>query len=388
MTSQNLVLKFKMFMTEKRFILLIVIIIAVQIKAQPTEWKIFSTKNSGVFNPQIISMAVDKIGSIWSMMKSGDILKYDEKQWINIDLQISGIPKSSLKKIVIDKYNHKWFLTNGYGLAKFDGTDWTIYNKSNSGIKDNITNALAFDSLGNIWIGTEENGLIKFDGSNWIQYRTGNSDIPENKITAIEIDKYNIKWIGTWWSGGVAKFNDTSWVVYNRTNSGLEHFINDIHSDRNNNIWIANQSGISRISNNVWSHYFYTQAAIFKTIAEDSKGNIWAGYDRSPTYNKFSFMYHDGIQWISFSKDTIGSIPIVEIEVIAVNDSDIYFGTYDRGVIKFNSNNFTLYDKINTGIQNDYVKAVAYDKSGNILIGTYGSGIVFHKSDKNTTSWR
>lgn len=380
-------------MLKRIIIYLLVIFSSLPIKAQSNEWRAYNTNNTGLSNNQVLSITIDKNRVKWILMKDNGLVKYDDKTWVYIDLSFSGLPNSCFTTLVLDKYDNKWFGTNGYGLAKYDGNNWVVYNTSNSGIPDNRINAIAFDSLGNIWIGTAENGLVKFDGSTWTVFRKSNSGIPENKVTAIAIDRFNTKWVGTWLWGGVAKYNDTSWFVYNYTNYNLG-FIYTIYIDSKNNVWVGHYWGVSRFNKNNWTHYFQTYYPYMrvKTIAEDINSNIWIGYevDISGSSDYFFAKYYDGQNWIWLSPGN-ANLPYSWIEVIAVKDSEIYFGTYDKGIAKKNSNEWWgwfIYDKTNTGIINNYVKSLSLDRLGNIWIGTYGSGVVIHKTDKNTTRWR
>ena len=64
-----------------------------------------------------------------------------------------------------------------------------------------------------------EGGLVKFDDTNWTVYDTSNSGLPINAVRCIAIDDSNNKWIGTWGGGG-AKFDGIDWKVFNSSNSG------------------------------------------------------------------------------------------------------------------------------------------------------------------------
>jgi ligand-binding sensor domain-containing protein len=55
----------------------------------------------------------------------------------------------------------------------------------------------------NIWGG----GLAKFDGSSWTVYNSSNSGLPSNSVYAIAIDGEGNKWIGTW-GGGLQSLMD------------------------------------------------------------------------------------------------------------------------------------------------------------------------------------
>ena len=65
---------------------------------------------------------------------------------------------------------------------------------------------------------------------------------------SIVIDGSGNKWIGTDWVVGLAKFDDTSWTVYNTSNSGLP--VNGVMSlaiDGSGNKWIGTRIRMGRI---------------------------------------------------------------------------------------------------------------------------------------------
>ncbi|MGB9664786.1 MAG: two-component regulator propeller domain-containing protein [Ignavibacteria bacterium] len=371
-------------MLKQILIIYIVLLFPFLVEAQTEEWKVFNTGNTGIYS-NIISMAMDKSKVKWVLMKDGGIVKYDGNCWINYDLTIPEVPKSAINKIIIDKYDNMWFLTNGYGLVKYDGTNWTIYNTTDSGIMDNRITALAFDSLGNIWIGTAEKGLIKYDGVNWIRYWTGNSGLPGIRVNSIAIDRFNIKWIGTTESSGLAKFNDTTWVVYDRTNSGL-YGANFIFIDNNDDIWVGG-GGMSKFNRQSWTHYFASEA-IIKIITQDKYNNTWIGFESNDFYPDKRFaMYFNGVEWIQLTNFN-SSLPNSWVESIIVDSLSIFFALYDNSVAILRDSTWEIFNKYNTGINNDYIKSLALDKTGKIWIGTYGRGVVIHKSEGISRMWR
>ena len=57
------------------------------------------------------------------------------------------------------------------------------------------------------WIGTWGGGMASFDGTNWVVYNKGNSGLPDNYVISIAIDNFGTKWIATgdW---GLTAFNE------------------------------------------------------------------------------------------------------------------------------------------------------------------------------------
>lgn len=75
---------------------------------------------------------------------------------------------------------------------------------------------------------------------------TDNSDIPSNQVNSIYIDSSNVKWVGT--DLGLARFNDTTWVVYTTADHLLNNNVNDIDYERTaygKELWIATDSGLT-----------------------------------------------------------------------------------------------------------------------------------------------
>ena len=63
-----------------------------------------------------------------------------------------------------------------------------------------------------VWNGC--GGVAKFDDIDWTIYNTSNSGLPDNGVYSIAIDNEGDKWFGTM-RGGVAKFDNVNWTVYN-----------------------------------------------------------------------------------------------------------------------------------------------------------------------------
>jgi len=73
---------------------------------------------------------------------------------------------------------------------------WTTYTNTNH------LNAIAIDAQGNKWIGTT-GGVLKFDDTSWTIY-TKADGLADNGVQAIAIDALNNKWFGTY--RGISRF--------------------------------------------------------------------------------------------------------------------------------------------------------------------------------------
>lgn len=127
-------------------------------------------------------------------------------------------------------------------------------------------------------------GMAKFNDTNWVIYNTSNSGLSSNEIRYIRLDSFNNKWICTDF-GGLCKFNSWSnnWTVYNTTNSGIpSNFITTINISPNNLKEIAPQNqGLAIYDDTNWQIFnTFNSPLPNNTITRmgfDKFCNLWIG---------------------------------------------------------------------------------------------------------------
>ena len=125
--------------------------------------------------------------------------------------------------------------------------NWGIYSSSNSTmINSNIT-CITGDSKGNIYCGSQGSGLYKLYfksenlnfGAVFTIYNsiTINNPPPSDLINDVIVDKNDNVYIAT--DSGFAKLTDTGFVNYNKANSKLpSNSVKRLALDSNNNVWL------------------------------------------------------------------------------------------------------------------------------------------------------
>lgn len=251
----------------------------------------------GIPSDDINSIAMDKNSSLWICSSFNWVVNYKNGEWIYYNSFNSGIPDFQ-NKVKIDRYNRKWFVSAN-GLSMYDDKDWVIYRKNNSSLKTNVVSdvlvvsrdevyaanvdniavfkngiwnnynlqdfqlhegtrfsMLAKDSSGTVWIGTYEEGIIRIIGNEREIFDTSNSGLPNNKIMEIEVDKEGNVWIGT--DNGLSRYNGQDWEIYTTNNSTIpNNSIRDVYADTKNNIWVTSwwKSGLAKYDGIGWKYY-------------------------------------------------------------------------------------------------------------------------------------
>jgi ligand-binding sensor domain-containing protein len=273
----------------------------------------------------------DEFGNMWIGV-NGDCCYLIKFNGINLEEKYSVgpimLPDSKhifliRSMITSDDKGIMWLGTSN-GLIEFDGTSFTRWDKTNSYLPGNFIQDIEIDSEGNKWIATgypsgiasETYGLVKID-TDWkvTTFDTLNSQIPSNDVWCIEIDKYDNIWVGTsryawapYGGKGLAKFDGTTWTLYNVNNTGLpSNNIIDIKIDDVDNKWILTESGLAKYDNLSWEVYNREEEDYWAVscLAIDNSGSKFIGTGAS-TSATLGMLRFDGTVWSQFDENNSG----------------------------------------------------------------------------------
>lgn len=255
---------------------------------------------------------------------------------------------------------------------------FTIYDTTNSSLPSNWVGELELHN-GELWISTLE-GLVNFDGVNWIVYNTTNSGLQHQIITDITITSNGDVWIANY-DQGVAMFDGINWVNYNVLNSGLSNnSLTSIKADENDNIWIGTFSGLNIFNGATWISYNTSNSNIVGDIIQridfTSNGDTWI-----PTwFGGVSFF--DGSTWTSYSTINsplqVNSAPIVKVD----QNDNVWIGT-TQGLAFYDGSSWTVFDSGNSPLLTDDIRALEIGSNGEIIIGCKLGGLAIYDG----TTW-
>jgi ligand-binding sensor domain-containing protein len=235
-----------------------------ELKAQP-QWVYYNPTNSGLPGWTVPEMVIDSTNTKWFSTNNG-LARLKGNGWTIWDTNNSPIPNNFIRSIVKDKENKIWIATFNSGILKFDGINWTLYYNTNFGYPLLAITRLGIDNNNTLWACSLTLRLLKYIKSlnKWIRYYTGNSGLPDNSVTDVKFEG-NIKWVGTV-QGGIARFDDTSWTVYNHYNTPLvSDFIERVGIDNFNNKWFCTRfGGVAKFNTNQnqWTIYTSTNSGL------------------------------------------------------------------------------------------------------------------------------
>ncbi len=295
----------------------------------------------------------------------------------------------NIRSVYQDRNGNFWFGTNGAGVYRYDSITLTQYTVKD-GLANNQVLSIQEDDLGNIWFGTGGFGISKFDGAKI----TMNSD--NVNITKGEVIDWKSKSNDLWFcaGGGVLRYSNPSidYLPFDQSSSSqpknpfsLSRFgVYCIIKDKNGNVWFGTQAeGVCRFDGNtlIWFKEKGLAGPAVLGLFEDSRGNIWFGnngsglfrYDGKIIRNITEEQGLGNPDFMVSGASGLGTMARV-YSINEDNNGNIWIGTVDAGVWKFDGRNLTNYT-IKDGLTSNAINTIYKDNNGDLWFGTDSHGI-------------
>ncbi len=230
-----------------------------------------------------------------------------------------------------------------------------------------------------MWVATNatSGGITKYDGTTWTVYKTAQG-LVSNFAWDLEFDGSGNLWIAT--NGGVSKFNGSSFTNYTSSTSGLsDNNTRKIAVDTNGStIWVATiGGGVCKFTGTSWTAYKTTNSALpnnsVNAVDVDSAGNKWVGTLGGAA--RFT-----GTSWTIYGTGVLPSNSVYDVWVDP-NDK-VWFAT-TGGLARFDGTTWTTYTSEN-GMPSENTRSVRTDQNGILWAGCNGGGVCRYDG----TSWK
>ncbi len=284
----------------------------------------------------------------------------------------NGLASSIVNNVFQDSKGYIWFGTQGGGISRFNGKEFKNFTK-NDGLVSNDVTCITEDKSGNIWIGTSAEGVSKYDRVKFYNY-TITEGLADNSVFSIYCDSNNDLWFATL-GGGVSIFNGKKFKKIMGSDGLSSDSVYAITMDKNGNYWFALDNSISKYDGATITNYnnlkIISKKRFFSVLA-DSKGNVWFGSSDAGVV-KFNGKDFEEIKIPDeVSNDFIGSIA-------EDKHGNIWFAT-DHGALKFDGEKYTLF-KAKNGLSSNLVLSINTDYEGNVWMGTQQGGANLFSSE-------
>lgn len=194
-----------------------------------------------------------------------------------------GLPHNIVSSVVQDKQGFMWFGTAN-GLCRYDGINFKVFQhieNDTTSISGNVVQDVMVDSEGIIWLVTSITGIIEefnADNETFVHHRVKS----DKSFVAITEDKSHNLWIN-FEDSGILKYSKNGNQTYfseNKNNLDKNLISSEVHNvicDKNNNIWMSTDNGLSFYNQKEESFLHYNDSILLKSKSFFGLGEVKIG---------------------------------------------------------------------------------------------------------------
>ncbi|HEV8134813.1 MAG TPA: two-component regulator propeller domain-containing protein [Pyrinomonadaceae bacterium] len=243
-------------------------------------------------------------------------------------------------------------------LSEFSNQVWLTEN----GLPQNTVQTIIQTRDGYLWFGTQE-GLAKFNGTNFVVFdRENTPQLKSNDIRSFLEDRNGNLWIGT--SFGLARMQGAGFTSFTTTEGLPDNTIGPMIEDPDGTLWIGTGSGLVHYSNNTFTSISIPDfgGTDVQSVLRDKSGVVWIGTALGVT----SIQNGSVLQTKAMSELAGRSVN----SMVEDQRGRVWYGT-DTGLVGI-SNNQVLSLTINDGLPDNHVNYLRTDQEGCVWVGTSG----------------
>ena len=209
---------------------------------------------------------------------------------------------------------------------------------------------------------------------------------PTEEINCMFFDKEGLMWVGS--NAGVKSYDGYQVKTYKSSAflPGIlpNNTILSIDEDKNDNLWLGTRNGLVRMNKRTgeFKTFFLPDESqrVIYTLFTTKDGTLWIGTDGGLSYfnpnNESFYTYNHQNSWLIDETGHKARITNYSVKAIAEDkNGDLLIGTWAAGLLRFNrgGNVFMRYPKLNN---TNSAYSLFFDKKNRLWIGTWGYGVI------------
>ena len=270
----------------------------------------FGTEH-GLQDADLIALAQDQVGNLWSISQAGWLSRYDGSQFVSFSSE-DGVELYGSNSLVFDRKGTLWisayprvttydgdsfmrpfpglgtsialldpegdiWVPAWGGISRIRGDTFRTYPIEPIDTRNLWIRDLAQTADGTIWGAIWHYGLWRFDGSTFTAPLTAADGMDESPA-CLFVDAQDNLWIGTHTSG-VGRFDGTNLEMFSQRDGLTSNWVDSITQDSRGHLWFGTHGGgITRYDGLVFQALQQADGlphGDVRDLLQDSRGDIW-----------------------------------------------------------------------------------------------------------------
>ena len=321
-----------------------------------TTFTAFTVETGSLRDNEVWAIQEDDEGGLWIGTYGGGLTLLKEGRFRTFTTA-DGLPDDVIRKLDKDGEGNIW-LTTSNGAARLSHGVFTQFTMRD-GLAANSITAICANSSQGVLLATGTT-LQRLVGGRF-QAVNGLGEKGDGQISHLLSARDGSVWLG--YHGQVKRWQDGGLTSYTWRHN-LSPGINQLHEDRQGNLWVATEQGVSCLRGGQFEEVSLgegeTNLGVVYSLYADREGNIWVGFQsnglgRLRTRQLLTISASDGLP-----NDSTRS-------VFQDSRGNVWIGTVD-GFAVYKNGQSTSYQTLN-GARVGSVRSLAEDADGNLWIG-------------------
>lgn len=299
---------------------------------------------------------------IFALEPGKAVTQYAHRVWLTKD----GLPVNTVNFITQSSDGYLWLATHE-GAVRFDGKKFAVFNKQNIAVlKTNSMTVAALANDGSVWFGTTGQGAMRLkDGKT--DFFTQNEGLAGNDVTAIYQGRDGSLWFGTV-KNGLSRFKNGIFTNFNNEELAQATVWNFAET-ADGSLWIGTNRLPIRYKNGEFKIYGQPEGITVTSspaMRVDKNGRLWIG-------GSWGINVWENEAVTDYTTRT-GVKDKVVMAIYEDRDENIWIGTNEEGVIRFNNRESTAFRR-SDGLSSDQILNFFEDREGSLWIATESGGL-------------
>lgn len=304
--------------------------------------------------------------AILILLLGGEALALDPNRAITqylLDVWQDELPQATVLTITQTQDGYMWFGTYE-GLLRFDGVKFSVFNSANVELmKNNSVSALAEGSDGALWIGTRGSGVLRYSAGQFQSFKFSKEHTGNAVIWFIYSDSKGRIWLAT--DSGVTRVDGSSQKEYLFSKDLLGNRVTKIMEDPIGRVWISTGSGLNVVEGEAVRSYTVKDGLpsnLVRSVAAAASGQVWIATDKGLCYFQYG-KFSAPVSQDPLLKETLGDISVDR-------NGNVWVGVDRVGLLRLTRDGRVGVLSKKEGFSDTVVRHIYEDRERSLWVGT------------------